>query len=391
MPNANDTLIGRAREYDAVVVGARAAGAATAMLLARAGRRVLLVDRSQYGADTLSTHALMRAGVMQLDRWGVLDTLRDRGTPAIRATSFHYGDDVVDVAIGCQYGIDALYAPRRTVLDPLLVDAARDAGAEVVFGVLVDGLRRRGDGRVAGITARAASGERVVADAAMVIGADGTGSSVARLAGAADVYSRHEASAYVYGYFPGLAADRYQWYFRPGLMGGAIPTNGGVANVSIGVPPDRFVREFRGGAIDGAFRTVLREVAPAIASALDGVEPVGRLRSYPGRPGHLRRSAGPGWALVGDAGYYKDPITAHGITDALRDAELLARSLLSTGDATRYEAQRDALARPFLDITSDIASYTWDMPELVALHRALKPVTDAEVELLAGLDTAAAA
>src|SRR5689334_2367567 len=116
--------IGSTDTYDAIVVGARAAGAATAMLLGRAGKRVLLVDRARYGADTLSTHALMRAGVMQLHRWGVLDRIQDAGTPAIRRTNFHYGNDIVPLRVSDQQGVDALYAPRRTVLDPVLVDAA---------------------------------------------------------------------------------------------------------------------------------------------------------------------------------------------------------------------------------------------------------------------------
>src|SRR5215211_8358862 len=110
--------------YDAVVVGARAAGAATAMLVARAGLRVLVVDRSRYGADTLSTHALMRGGVVQLHRWGLLDRIIEAGTPAVRRTTFRYGGDEVAVQIKPSHGVDALYAPRRTILDPVLVDAA---------------------------------------------------------------------------------------------------------------------------------------------------------------------------------------------------------------------------------------------------------------------------
>src|SRR5438445_616320 len=129
--------------YDVVVVGARCAGAATAMLLARNGLDVALVDRAPAaGTDTLSTHALMRAGVIQLQRWGLLDQVVAAGTPAIRRTVFHYGDAATTVALKPFGGVDALYAPRRTVLDPLLVDAARDAGADVVFGMSVTGVGR---------------------------------------------------------------------------------------------------------------------------------------------------------------------------------------------------------------------------------------------------------
>ena len=137
--------------YDAVVVGARCAGAATAMLLAREGLRVLVVDRSRYGADTLSTHALMRGAVVQLHRWGVLETLVAEGTPVVRSTTFHYGDEVIRIPLEFRDGIEGLFAPRRTVLDRVLVDAAREAGAEVVYGVRLVSLVRSGDGRVHGV------------------------------------------------------------------------------------------------------------------------------------------------------------------------------------------------------------------------------------------------
>ena len=116
--------------YDVVVVGGRVAGAATALLLAHAGARVALVDRSRAGTDTVSTHALMRAGVLQLSRWGLLDRVVAAGTPAIRSTSFHYANgSTVQVAIRPSARVDALYAPRRYLLDWLLVDAGRWPGS----------------------------------------------------------------------------------------------------------------------------------------------------------------------------------------------------------------------------------------------------------------------
>ena len=123
--------------YDVVIVGARCAGAATAMLLARAGHRVLVVDRGRYGTDTLSTHALMRGAVIQLHRWNVLPAVVAAGTTPVRQATFFYGDESVAVPIAPRDGIDALYAPRRHVLDRLLVDAARVAGADVAYGVRI--------------------------------------------------------------------------------------------------------------------------------------------------------------------------------------------------------------------------------------------------------------
>jgi flavin-dependent dehydrogenase len=144
----------RMKTYDAVIVGARCAGAATAMLLARRGLSVLVLERARPGTDTLSTHALMRGGVVQLRRWGLLDRLVEAGTPPVRRTSFHYGDETVTVSVKPAAGVDALYAPRRTLLDRVLVDAAVEAGAEVRFGVDVTGVLRHPDGRVGGVVAR---------------------------------------------------------------------------------------------------------------------------------------------------------------------------------------------------------------------------------------------
>jgi len=135
-------------EYDAVVVGARCAGSATAMLMARAGMRVLLLDRVHPTRDTLSTHALMRAGVLQLDRWGLLDRIAAAGTPAVTGTTFHYADGAEHVALTAP-----LYAPRRTVLDPILLAAAEEAGVETRFGVDVHAVTRADSGRVTGVRA----------------------------------------------------------------------------------------------------------------------------------------------------------------------------------------------------------------------------------------------
>ena len=170
--------------YDVVIAGARCAGSATALLLARRGLRVLAVDPARYGSDTLSTHALMRGAVLQLHRWGLLGAVRASGTPAIRKTSFHYGPETIVVPIKDRDGVDSLVAPRRTVLDALLADAAHEAGAEVVHGLSVVDLLRDADGRVRGAKIAGADRETFDVTADLVIGADGIHSRVARLVGA---------------------------------------------------------------------------------------------------------------------------------------------------------------------------------------------------------------
>ena len=375
--------------YDAVVVGARPAGAATAMLLARAGLRVLVVDRAAYGADTVSTHALLRGGVMQLARWGLLDAIAAAGTPPVGRCIFRYGDREVDVPIKPRAGVDALYAPRRTVLDPILIDAARDAGADVRFGVSVTDLV--GNGRVTGVVGQDEHGRPFASNARITIGADGIGSTVARLVGAPVEQSARSAAAFIYGYCEGLPADRYQLWYQFGVAAGSFPTNRSQACVFVASPPPRMRHELRSGA-NQAYAKLLAEAAPEL---LDGVRDPSRLRLFAGRrTGYVRRSHGPGWALVGDAGYFKDPITSHGLTDALRDAELLSRAIIAAAAGetaepvalAEYQRVRDRLSARLFAVTDRIASFRWDLDSISGLLTDLSDSMADEMHWLGELD-----
>jgi len=221
---------------------------------------------------------------------------------------FHYGADRIDVPIKPGSGVDALYAPRRTVLDPILVDAARDAGAEVRFGVAVTDLGRDGNGRVTGIVGRDERGSRLVVGARITIGADGMGSTVSRLAGAPTDRVAANAAAFIYGYWDGLPGRDYELFYQPGVAAGFFPTNRGQTCVFAGTSPQRYRLESRLG-VASAYTRLLDQAAPGVLDADAGAPE--RLRVFAGRrPGFLRRASGPGWALVGDAGYFKDPITA---------------------------------------------------------------------------------
>jgi flavin-dependent dehydrogenase len=181
--------------------------------------------------------------------------------------------------------------------------------------------------------------------------------------------------------------DGYHWYYRPGVSAGAIPTSGGLPCVFASVPAARFLGDLRFRAA-GGYRQVLAEAAPALNAALDGATLAGALRGFAGDPGVIRESGGPGWALVGDAGCFRDPITAHGITDAFRDAEILAAAVARGGDEALadYEATRNAMALPLFEVTSRIASFEWDLEELRRLHRLLSEEMVREAEWIAGLD-----
>jgi menaquinone-9 beta-reductase len=379
-----------ADRYDALIVGARAAGAATALLLARAGARVLVVERDAPGTDTLSTHALMRGGVQQLARWGLLDRVVAAGTPPVRTTLFAYGTERVTVAIKPRQGIDALYSPRRTVLDPILAGAAIEAGAIVRYHSWFVDVLRGGDGRVQGALVRTDEGLKPIR-AGIVIGADGRRS---RLARAVSALARHvglNAAASVYAYVAGIADRGNRWHYAPGAAAGVIPTNDGLHVVFVGVPPGRFRAAMRGDLAPALHRT-LAEVDPDLAAEVAAGRPASRPLAFAGEPGWLRAAHGPGWALVGDAGYFKDPITAHGLTDALRDAELLAAAVLAGSDRALagYEATRDALSLPLFRATDAIAALPADMGALQARHRDLHEAMRAEQDWLAAALPAAA-
>jgi 2-polyprenyl-6-methoxyphenol hydroxylase-like FAD-dependent oxidoreductase len=379
----------REESYDVVIVGARCAGAATAMLLARSGARVLLVDRGAPGGDTLSTHALMRGGVLALSRWGVLPDLVRAGTPPVRTASFHYGTETTDVPVRPRDGVDALYAPRRRLLDAHLVAHARAAGVTVRHGTSLVGIVRDATGRVIGATLRGHAGQTVQITrvaCALLVGADGIASTVAQLVGAPTRREGSWASATIYAYFRGLPHDGYRWRYVPGASSGEIPTNDGETCVFVSVPSRRFRDSLRMD-VPGAYARVLEEIAPDLATSMRAAERTSRLHGFAGRVGHLRGAWGPGWALVGDAGYFRDPITAHGMTDALRDAELLARAVLRGSDdaLADYESMRDAVSIPLLEATDRIASFLWDLPMLQKLHADTSEAMKREVALLSTL------
>jgi flavin-dependent dehydrogenase len=374
--------------YDVVIVGARCAGAATAFLLARAGAKVLLVDRQAYGSDTMSTHALMRTGVLQLYRWGLLPMVMAEGTPEIRYTTFHYGKEALHLSIKPEHGVSYLCAPRRTVLDRVLVDAARKAGAEVCHGVLLTDVEFDSGGQVVGVRMRDAGTREYAVRCDIVIGADGRQSTVAKLVGA-EVYAESvSSSAYVFGYFENLHRVGFHWHFAENVAAGVIPTNHGQHCVFASVPTEAFAGIFRKNVGSGFFR-ILEANSPNLREDVGHAQLVGRLRGFGGARGYLRKSHGPGWALVGDAGYFKDPLTAHGITDALRDAELLARAVLDGGSRAlaAYQRERDALSRPLFDVTEAIASFHWSLDEIKFLHTQLSASMRAEADHVAGLST----
>jgi flavin-dependent dehydrogenase len=335
----------------------------------------------------LSTLALMRAGVLQLSRWGLLEAIRNAGTPRIEVTTFHYGSNTVEIPIKSRDGVDALYAPRRTVLDPLLADAAASWGAQIAYRVRLKELLRDANGRVTGALVESGGRARQIG-AGIVIGADGVTSTVAKSVSAQTYHVGAHMGGVIYTRASGFRVDGYHWHYTPGASIGVIPTNDGETLVFAATTQTRFLRELRFDLAAG-FRALVHEAAPSIETAMSTAT-LSPYRGFAGHPGFLRPAWGPGWALVGDAGYFKDPITAHGITDALRDAESLARAVLSGTDAALddYQAVRDRLSLGLFTITDEIASFAWDMPRLQSLHKSLSEEMTREVRHVTGATAA---
>jgi 2-polyprenyl-6-methoxyphenol hydroxylase-like FAD-dependent oxidoreductase len=372
--------------HDVIVVGARCAGAPTAMLLARAGRRVLVVDRATFPSDTISTHIVHPLGVAALARWGLLERLAATGCPPIERYAFDVGPVTVAGTPGTPATPHA-YCPRRTILDQLLVDAAREAGAEVREGFAVEEIVIEND-RVAGICGHERDGATITERAEIVIGADGRHSQVARAVRAEAYLERPPLEALYYAYWSELPVDGVELYMRPERGFAAAPTHDGLTMVVALWP----IAEFHDNKkdIEGHYAEVLALV-PEFAERVRGATRATRLVGGT-VPGYFRRPYGPGWALVGDAGYCKDPITAQGITDAFLDAERCSAALLDPVDGAMdaWHQARDARARPIYDFTCELASLGPTPPEMAQMIAAIAgnpPLMDAFVQHFAGTIT----
>ncbi|HJR86601.1 MAG TPA: FAD-dependent oxidoreductase [Acidimicrobiia bacterium] len=377
------------KAFDVVVVGARVAGAATALHLARAGHDVLIVDRVGPPADTISTHALMRSGVLSLRRANVLDRVVEAGTPEIRQVGLVFGSEQISFPVADEWGVDAYYAPRRTVLDAALLDVAMEAGVTFISGLSVTSVLRAEGGRVAGVSVRTAEGDASIS-ARQVVGADGTNSRIAREVEAPTLYFSKATNAVVYSYFQGIPTSGYDFRFLNHRNVGLIPTNDGLSLLFVGGPLSEAPVDSEEYLI-----TTLRRVAPDLAEAVGSATRTERFYRAKGIPNLLRDPGGDGWSLVGDAGFTEDPIAAHGITDALRDAELCAEAVstslrdpsLEVEAKSRYREVRNRFANSLLEATVPLANFEWDGAEASQLLRKIGEVAEDECELLTSRST----
>jgi 2-polyprenyl-6-methoxyphenol hydroxylase-like FAD-dependent oxidoreductase len=338
--------------YDVIVVGARVAGASTAMLLARRGLKVLAVDRAEFPSDTLSTHQVQVPGTARLRRWALLDRVEAAGTPPTRRVRFDPGPVVLEGRWPAVDGVDALYSPRRTILDKLLVDAAREAGAEVRERFAVDEVLFDGE-RATGIRGRERGGGSVRETARLVVGADGRHSLVAKAVRAAEYRAKPPLSIAYYAYWAGVPLEGGRMYARERRTIGAWPTNDGLLMTYVAAPPAE-LDAFRADPEGCLLRSL--DAAGDLGERVRAGERAERIRGSADLHNRFRKPYGQGWALVGDAGLLMDPVTGQGIADAFRDAELLADAVAGERDLAAYQAARDAAALPMYEMTLDVAA-----------------------------------
>ena len=376
--------------HDVIIVGARCAGSPTAMLLARQGFKVLLVERATFPSDTISTHILWPHGAEILARWGLLGALAATGAPPIcRRMTFDVGAFALRGTVpDANDGLGG-FCPRRTVLDSLLANAAADAGAELREGFGVDQLLVTDD-VVVGVRGHGRDGTPLEEHARLVIGADGVNSFVARAVRAPEYDVRPVAACCYYSYFSGVRQDDIELYVRDHHAFGGVPTNDGLHLVMVNWPARDFpaVR----ADIEGHVWRAL-ESAPGFAARIRAGHREERWSGTAGVPGYFRKPYGKGWALVGDASYSRDPITAQGISDAFIEAEMLAAVLerawsgavdLEVGFAT-HETARNGRTRPMYEFTTQLAALEPPAPEMRALFGALHDNQDATNAFLSAI------
>ena len=376
--------------YDAIVVGARCAGSPTAMLLARRGFKVLLVDRATFPSDTISTHILWPHGAEILGRWGLLQQLAASGVPPIcRPMTFDVGPFALRGTIPDANDGMGGFCPRRTVLDALLATAAAEAGVDLRERFTVDELLVEADS-VIGIRGHAKGTKPVEERARIVIGADGVNSLVARAVRALEYNAQPVAACAYYSYFSGISQQDIELYVRDHVAFGGAPTNDGLHLVMVNWPAGEF-RKVRND-VDGHVWRAL-EAAPEFLARVREGRREEKWYGTVGVPGYLRKPYGKGWALVGDASYNRDPITAQGISDAFIDAEGVVAALsagLSDGGAfdpllSAHEAARNERVRPMYEFTTHLAALEPPPPEMQALFAALRHNQDATNAFLSAI------
>jgi 2-polyprenyl-6-methoxyphenol hydroxylase-like FAD-dependent oxidoreductase len=363
--------------FDAIVVGARCAGAATALLLARKGHKVLLLDKARFPSDIPHGHFIHRQGPRLLHSWGLLNTIVATGCPAVTRMATDFGDFSLVGTDLIREGVALGYGPRRRVLDQVLIDAAVRSGAEFREGFSVDEVLSDGSS-ITGIRGRSTTSDKHVAEQARItVGADGRHSLLARAVGAPPYEGVPSLTCWYFSYWSGAPMDGLEVYVRGRSVIFAFPTNDALSAIFIAWDVAEFARIRQN--VEAAFLQALQSV-PAFAERISAGRREERFYGTADLPNFFRKPYGPGWALVGDAGHHKDPYLALGVCDAFRDAELLASAIHAglsgaqplTESLAAYEANRNAESMPLYRENLYMAQFQPMPQDLLALRAALR-------------------
>ena len=359
--------------FDVIIVGARCAGAATALLLARQGHRVLLVDKARFPSDVPQGHFIHWSGPQRLQRWGLLDRITASNCPRITTSASDHGDFRLSVSGLEVDGVAWGYGPRRKVLDQILIDAAIAAGVEFREGLSVDGYLAEA-GQIHGIRGHC-QGAAVEARAPLTIGADGRHSGLARFVSAPEYHVAPTLACYYFSYWADVPHDGFENYRIGNRVIFAHPTNDNLFTIFVGWPVAEH-QELRAD-LEGAFQRTL-DLVPEFAARVRSGRRAERLYGASHLPNFFRKPHGPGWALVGDAGCHKDPYLALGMSDALRDAELLSDAVHRSQSGTQpleqalagYEQRRNEHALPLYETNLSLADLSRPLAEQGQVLRA---------------------
>ncbi|MDP1702014.1 MAG: NAD(P)/FAD-dependent oxidoreductase [Aestuariivirga sp.] len=362
--------------HDVIIVGARCAGSALGLMLARSGKKVLMLERATFPSDTMSGHYVHPAGISCLKRWGVFGQLAATDTPEQKKLTLDFGPFALSATpTAAPDGTSSGYGPRRRTFDTLLAEAAVAAGVEFIDGVTVS-RPLWSQGRVAGVEGHTASGTPFGFRARLVIGADGRNSTIAEAVGAKKYNETPSATCAYYSYWSGFDTPHIHLFSRVGRFFVVQPTNEGLTMVAVSWPVAEF-RKVRSN-IEESFNSAVAGV-PWIEERFRAAKRQERFAGTADQAGFFRTSHGPGWALVGDAGYHRDAITAQGMTDAFLHAELLAQAINAGFDGNtpmdqalgEYQNKRDASVMPMYGLTNDLARLAPPPPDMTQLMGAI--------------------
>lgn len=375
--------------YDAIIIGARCAGSPAAMLLARKGYKVLLLDKSSFPSDTISTHIIWPTGTSYLREWGLLDKVVATGVPKHKKVTLDFGDITLSGEPPSFNGQDWWITPRRTVLDKILVDAAIEAGVEFRDNCSFEKLIIE-NGMVTGVSYHKKNGESGIEKARIVIGADGKNSEVARQVSAPVYNEVPSMTCWYYSYWSNFLDAEIVLASRSDCAFGIIPTNDGLTILGVVVKPGQF-KEFRKD-VEGNYQRAF-QLVPEIAGKLVKARREAPIFAMADLPNFFRKPFGPGWALVGDAGYHRDPVTGQGISNAFESADLLATALDKAFSGKvdfetvllNYQQARDEMVMPMYGLTCDFARLEPPPQEMQELIIAMKDNKEARDQYMGAM------